>query len=130
MHKPIFPLYMFVKMRYTFYLFESTYPELLFLNVGLDPVRYYSIKHELSKPEYDQKVRHMEALPDLFVEGRDACKLAQSILSQLELPEEEAEEVFTENSMFEVNEFYSIFNNLIDKLWQIKIQMSPMNFSR
>ena len=85
------------------------------------------MKHGLSEEEYDQQVRHMEALPGLFLEGEDACTLARSILSQLELPEDEAEEVFTKNSIFELKEFYSILNNLIDKLWQIKMNLSTMN---
>lgn len=80
----------------------------------------------MTESEYDQQVRHMEALPGLFLEGEDACKLARSILSQLELPEDEAEEVFTKNSMFELKEFYSILNNLIDKLWQIRMNLSTL----
>jgi hypothetical protein len=118
---------MFVKIRYSFYQFDDSFPRLIFLTAGLDPINYYCSKYNLSEEEYDQQVRHMEALPGLFLEGEDACTLARSILSQLDLPEDEAEEVFTKNSMFAVKEFYSILNNLIDKLWQIRMKLSTQN---
>jgi regulator of RNase E activity RraB len=111
---------MFIKIRYQFWLYDNTFPELILLETGHDPERYYKIKHDLSQTEYDERVRYVEPIPGMFIEGVDASKLARSVLLKLDLPEEEAEEIFTDNSLFELNEFYSILNNLIDKLWQIK----------
>lgn len=120
MHESVLHLSELVKLRYSFWLYEGTFPELILLNAGNDPKRYYMRKHNISEEEYDDKVRHMEPLPGFFLEGKDACLLAVSILSQLELPTEEADEVYTDNALFTVDEFYSILNNLISKLWQIK----------
>jgi len=111
---------MFIKIRYQFWLYDSTFPELILLDSGHNPERYYKMKHNLSDEEYTEKVRYLEPIPGMFLEGADASKLARSVLLKLDLPEEEAEEIFTDNSLFELNEFYSILNNLIDKLWQIK----------
>ena len=127
MRKAILDLSMFVKLRYMFYTEDEPHPELILLGTGLDPIRYYMIRHDLSsQAEYDERVIQMEPLPGFFIEGDDASKLARSILAQLELPEEEAEEVFTQNSLFEVKEFYSILNNLIDKLWLIRTKVSTL----
>lgn len=103
------------KVRYIFYRHEDPHPQYMLVNVGVDAKRVYMRAHHMSEREFNSEIVRMEALPELYIDGRDALTLARVIVETMDCKVPSIiKDLYRDYQIITHSEFYAKLNVLLD----------------
>jgi len=105
------------KVRYVFHKRDDPHPHYMLLNAGVNAKKMYMRAHDMSEHDFEKEIVHMEALPELYIDGKDAINLCRVFIETLgyKVPDV-LKHLFREFQIITHSEFYAKLNVLIDHI--------------
>jgi hypothetical protein len=105
------------KVRYAFHKHDDPHIEYMLVNVGVEAKRLYMRANNMNEIEFEREITHMEVLPGLYIEGKDAYRLARVFIETLDYKVPSIlKDAFMDNQIVTHSEFYAKLNLLLDHI--------------